>query len=335
MEIKVKQIWFLYFVLFAALLSGSFWLGISFYQSWELAKDARRHFTENANPVKQKQILLVSEEAKHPYWDVVLKGAQAAAGEDLRIDLQGPYRASIEEHRLLIERAIASKVDGIITQGLDDVFVPVINKAVEAGIPLITIDTDAPQSKRLAFVGTDNYRAGVQIGNYLKAHRHDPAHIGIISGNPEGQHMKLRIEGFKEAIKDRRDFTIVALEGSQISKLEAVKKAYEMLKEHPDINVMFGVSALDGPGIAQAVNKYFPARQIDIIAFDDLPETVELIKQGVIQAAVQQKSYLMGFKSVELMRRIIHRKPVSPMNYTESFIIDRSSMDAYLQTREE
>ncbi len=108
-----------------------------------------------------------------------------------------------------------------------------------------------------------------------------------------------------------------------------------MLKEHPDINVMFGVSALDGPGIAQAVNKYFPARQIDIIAFDDLPETIELIKQGVIQAAVQQKSYLMGFKSVELMRRIIHRKPVSPMNYTESFIIDRSSMDAYLQTREE
>lgn len=335
MDIKVKQIWFLYFILFAGLLSGSIGLGIFFYQSWELARDARQHFTETVNPVKKKQILLVSEEAKHPYWDVVYKGAQAAAEEDLKIDLQGPYRASVEEHRLLIERAIASNVDGIITQGLDDAFVPVIDKAVEAGIPLVTIDTDAPQSKRLAFVGTDNYQAGVQIGTYLKAYKQDSAHIGIISGNPEGQHMKLRIEGFKEAIKDRKDFTIVALEGSQISKLEAVKKAYGMLKEHPEINVMFGVSALDGPGIAQAVNKYFPARSIDIIAFDDLPETVELIKQGVIQATVQQKSYLMGFKSVEIMRKILHKEPVSPIHYTKSFIIDRSSMDAYLQTREE
>lgn len=331
MKLKFR---FVYMLIFLGLAIGVFFLSKSFYQFWDLTDRSDEVYSEDVILDEQKQVVFITEKAGHPYWEVVLKGAKLAAGDEIWLDYQGPSQSSPEEHTKLIERAIASNVDGIITQGLDESFIPVINKAIDANIPVITIDTDAPQSNRIAFVGTDNYAAGLQVGNYVKRNFTGPAKIGIISGNYYGGHMQLRIKGFKDALKDHYDFQIVSTVNSQINKLEAAHQAYKMLKENPEINLMFGVSALDAPGITSAIEKSFPEREIFIIGFDDMPESVEMVEKGQIQAIVVQRSFHMGYKSVQLMRKVFNGEPITPIHYTDTFILEKSTLTYYFRQKE-
>ncbi|MEC2346439.1 substrate-binding domain-containing protein, partial [Paenibacillus barengoltzii] len=114
-------------------------------------------------------IVLIEQERYHPYWEMVEKGA-AEAAEKYGIDIEftGPVRNNMEEQLNLLEKAIAARVDAIIVQGLNEErFTPVINKAVRRGIPVVTIDTDAPNSQRLTYVGTDNLAAGERLGRLV------------------------------------------------------------------------------------------------------------------------------------------------------------------------
>lgn len=324
----------IYIIIYIGLAIGVFFLGKSFYAFWNLTDKSELVKADNVISKEQKQVVLIAEREGHPYWDVVFNGAKLAAGDNIWLDFQGPSKSSPEEHTRLIERAIASNVNGIITQGLDESFIPVINNAIDENIPVITIDTDAPESKRMAFVGTDNYKAGLQIGNYVKNNFKGPTKIGIISGNEYGGHMQLRIKGFLEALKGHPEFQIVSSVNSQINRLEATHQAYKMLKENPEINLMFGVSALDAPGIASAIEKSFPNRKISIIGFDDMPESVEMVEKGQIQAIVVQRSFDMGYKSVQLMRKVFSGEKIDPIHHMDTFILEKSTLAEYYKQKE-
>jgi ribose transport system substrate-binding protein len=323
----------LYFYICVGLLVSFVLLGNSYYQSWKLAVEARNELVGNREPLSKKQVVLITEQAGHPYWDVVISGARKAAGNDIWIDVQGPNKASSSDHIRIIERAIASHVDGIITQGLDHEFIPVINKAIHSGIPVITLDTDAPESERISFVGTDNYDAGYQAGQYVKKHFKDTRKIGIISGSSYGGHMTQRIQGFKDAIHDEVGLEIVSIVNSQINKMEAMNQTFKMLNEHPEINLMFGVSALDGPGIAEAIDQYFPTKGIPVVAFDDLPETLRLLQQGKITAIIAQRSFLIGNKSIELMRSVFQGKSIPQINHTEIDVVEKFNVEKYSEKK--
>jgi len=325
---------FIYIHIFIFLFVSLVLLGNSYYQSWKLAVEARNELTENDKPLPKKQVVLITERAGHPYWEVVTRGAKAAAGGDIWIDVQGPDKASISEHIRIIERAVASGVDGIITQGLDQEFVPVINKAIDTGIPVITIDTDVPESKRIGFIGTYNYEAGFQAGLYVRQHFSGSLNIGIISGNAYGAHMTQRIQGFKDALRNQPEIKIVSIVNSQINKIEAMNQTFEMLNQYPQINLMFGVSALDGPGIAEAIGQYFPERKIPIIAFDDMPETLELLEQGKITAVIAQRSFIIGYKAIDLMRSVLNGETIPSLNHTAIDIVERSNLKDYLKKKQ-
>ncbi|SDZ42943.1 ribose transport system substrate-binding protein [Evansella caseinilytica] len=104
---------------------------------------------------------LIGEEMDHDYWRLVGEGAKDMEEKyNVFVEYEGPRRSNPKEQLKLLDMAIKSKVDGIIVQALNDEFLQVINQAVDQGIPVITIDTDAPESKRSTYIGTDNYEAG-------------------------------------------------------------------------------------------------------------------------------------------------------------------------------
>lgn len=266
--------------------------------------------------------VLISEEVGNPYWNRVKRGAKDA-GERVNavIDYKGPVQSSTELHVKAVEKAIAAKVDGIITQGLDqNLVIPVINKAIQKGIPVITVDTDAPKSRRSSYVGTNNYEAGYRAGKTLIGDTNGTAKVGIITGTFHSTSQRQRVQGFRDAVKNEPGIEIVAVESSNISRIQAAEKAYKILTNY-NVTALFGTSALDGLGIAAAARLLDKTDDVYILSFDALPETLKLIKDGVIDATIVQKPYEMGYESVELMVDIKKGKNVSNIYHTKTNVV--------------
>ncbi|MGX6444450.1 sugar-binding protein [Neobacillus sp. K501] len=272
--------------------------------------------------------VLVTEELDNEYWRLVEKGAQVAAKEnDILLEYVGPKQANIEEHVKTIEMSAASKVDGIMTQGLsDEQFTPLINKIVASGIPVITVDTDAANSNRIAYIGTDNYYSGYLAGQALIADTGGKANVAIITGSFYANHMQQRVLGFQDAVKEAPGINIVTVEESEISRVIATEKTNQILKDYPEVNAFFGTSALDGIEIAKVIEKYNKQDQIYIIGFDTLPETLELIRRGTIKATVVQEPFEMGYRAVKMMMDLSEGKQVLPIVHTNTQIIRKADL---------
>jgi ribose transport system substrate-binding protein len=267
--------------------------------------------------------VLVPEELDNEYWRLVEKGAQAAADKyGVLLEYVGPKQANIDDNLKTIQMSAASKVDGILTQGLSDQqFTPLINRVVESGIPVVTVDTDTENSKRLAYIGTDNYYSGYLAGKAMINDTHGKANVAIITGSFMKNHQQQRIKGFEDAVKGTPGIRIVDKQESDISRVRAAEKAYQILQRHPEVNAFFGTSALDGIGIAQVVEKYKPKGQIYIMSFDTLPETITYMNKGIIQATVVQEPFQMGYGAVKMMIDIVKGKSVPSVVHTDTRIM--------------
>jgi ribose transport system substrate-binding protein len=268
-------------------------------------------------------LVLVPEELDNEYWRLVETGAQAAAKEfGVILEYVGPKQANIDDHLKIIEMSAASKVDGIMTQGLsEEQFTPLINRIVDMGIPVITVDTDAAKSKRLAYIGTDNYYSGYLAGRALITDTKGNANVAIITGSFYKNHQQQRVKGFQDAVKGEKGIQIITVEESEISRVRAAEKANQILQDHPEVNAFFGTSALDGIGIAQVVEKYKKQDQVYIIGFDTLPETIDYIRKGTIKATIGQEPYEMGYSAVKMMIDLIDGKAVPPIVHTDTQIL--------------
>jgi ribose transport system substrate-binding protein len=266
--------------------------------------------------------VLVPEELDNDYWRLVEEGAQKAAEEHgVLLEYAGPKQANIDEHLKTIEMSMASKVDGIITQGLsDEQFTPLINRVVEK-LPVITIDTDAANSNRMAYIGTDNYYSGFLAGKALIEDTNGQANVAIITGSFYANHQQQRVQGFQDAVKSEEGIKIITVEESEISRVRAAEKAYQIVTDYPKVNAFYGTSALDAIGIAQVVEKFREPDQVYIIGFDSLPETLKYISEGTIKATVVQEPFEMGYKAVAMMIDLIEGKKVPPVIHTDTRIM--------------
>ncbi|MFC4619346.1 sugar-binding protein [Camelliibacillus cellulosilyticus] len=304
-----------------------------FFSLYFYLKALRYDTRETNDPVKHRpkyHFVLVPEEMDNAYWHLVEKGAKDA-GKALgaAVEYIGPAQADLERHNDVIEEAIASKVDGIITQGLNtDQMTPVINNAIQHGIPVITVDTDDPESRRAAYIGTDNFQAGRLAGQKLAEATGGKALVGIVTGSFESESQKERVAGFKDVIKHYPGIKIVAIESSHITRIQAAEKTNKILIEHPDVNAFFGTSALDGSGISAVAQRYKKQGSLYIIGFDTLPETLKLLKEGWIDATVSQEPYLMGYKSVQDLVSLINGKQVPEVEYTKTKVIEVADLPA-------
>jgi ribose transport system substrate-binding protein len=274
--------------------------------------------------------VLVPEEQDNEYWRVVEEGAKAAAKQyGVMLEYVGPKQANLADHVKTIEMSAASKVDGIMTQGLSDQeFTPLINRVVEKGIPVITVDTDTENkdSKRLAYIGTDNYHSGYLAGKQLIEDTKGNANVAIITGSFYKNNQMQRVKGFEDAVKSEKGIKIVDEEESNISRVQAAEKTYQIMQKHPEINAFFGTSALDGIGIAQVVGKYKKQGQIYIIGFDTLPETYDYMRSGTIQATVVQEPYQMGYGAVKMMIDLIEGRTVPKVVHTDTWIMKSTEL---------
>jgi ABC-type sugar transport system, periplasmic component len=270
--------------------------------------------------INAPRIALVAHVKDNPYWQVIKKGAEDAAKERGAIlEYYGPEAPNVTENLKLIDMNIAARVDGLITYVQEeDKYQFFIDKAVNRKIPVITVDTDAKSSQRIGYVGTDNVDAGRKAGKVLYEEVGGRAKVGVIMGGLTTTNQVERLDGFKKYLALMSELEIVAVESSNDSELNAKIAADKMIKENPGLNSFYCTSALDGIGTAKAVIENNLQGKITIICFDDLPETLEYIKNGVIHATIVQKPYDMGYESVQRIMDKISGKEIEALGITDT-----------------
>lgn len=266
------------------------------------------------------------------YWNMTVEGIKAADAEfGINTKCIGPSTIDADEQLEAIEAAIAAQVDGIITMALDsEEFTPVIDKAVSAGIPTILIDTDAPQSNRTAYIGTSNKAAGSKAGQKMIELTGGIAKIAVINGPPSQTNLQERVEGFEEAIANAPGMQIVTIEDGYSDLLQISEKVRAMLEAHPDITAFYCTDGNGTVGVGRIINEKTLFGKYTVIGFDDLPETLTYVKNGVVDAIVVQQPYRMGYLSVKYLMEIINeRKTPMGTTYTEAVVVTKENAATY------
>ncbi|NQX61679.1 substrate-binding domain-containing protein [Paenibacillus qinlingensis] len=274
-----------------------------------------------------KHIVLIAQELDNPFWRTVEKGAsEAAASRGMKIDYLGPIRINPEEQMSLLEKSIAAKPDALLVQGIKEPqYDLLISKAIDQGIPVITLDADEPNSRRLTYVGTDNREAGRRMGELVAGAATGKGRIGVIIGSEQAENQQQRLEGFRDGIADMPHFEIIDIRSSHISRIQAAKQAEAMLKQYPAIQTMVGFSSLDAAGIAEGVKAAHRDGTL-VFGFDDVAATKQGISQGSIKASIVQQPYEIGSLAVQLLASHFLGSALPPQEVTGTYILDATTL---------
>jgi ribose transport system substrate-binding protein len=326
---RIRIIYSLLIIFFITALGFS----IYFYEHVQTINQEMEEVYSPEASLPKYHFVLIVEEMEHEYWQLIGEGAKDAGQKyGVVVEYIGPERSNTEEQLKLFDKAIKSKVDGIIVQGLNEHFTDMINKAERQNIPVVTIDTDSPESMRHAYIGSDNYMAGQLAGKALVEDTNGVANVGIITGSLDNPHHLERVEGFKDVVEQVEGIEIVAVEESKITRVEVEEKAYNILTEHENITAFFGTSSYNGIGIVSAANSLQKENEMYVITFDTIDENMELLKNGEIEAIVEQHPFEMGYLSVERMVDIMNGEQFKEITHTNSSIIRKSSLDFEKET---
>ena len=291
-----------------------------------------------------EQYVFISTNIKVPYWQTAAAGFSQSANQlNVGFQFTGPDTYDPAAERDALDHAVQSKPAGILISVADaNLMKDSIDRAIAAGIPVVTADSDAPTSKRLFFVGTNNYQAGVSGGKRLAQELKGHGNV-VVFTMPAQPNLNERLHGYKDA-----------LEGSQVKIVHVVdikgdpRVAFDSTngflagdkKEHIDAFVC--LEALSGNEVATVLdNNSIKGRTV--IAMDTDPATLEWIKKGVIVATIAQKPYTMAFVGLRMLDTLHHQNlskldsdwandgfaPLPAFVDTGSQVLDKSNVDSF------
>jgi len=262
----------------------------------------------------------------HPFFSQTSLGAREQGKQypGMKLTITAPYTQSSDEQILLMEKYINEEVDAIAIGPADDALIPTINKAVDSGIPVVCIDTDSPDSKRLTFIGTNNFQAGVEmaklVSNYLKG----SGTVVISVSNVKTRNMVQRIEGFKSYISNDNRLSIVAIKEG-FAESQRIYKNIEDVLNNENFDAIITMDAESGPMVVKMWKAW--GLDIPVFCFDD-PELVrDGIQDGIVQATIIQNQYEWGQKAVEAMSKALNGEHLPTFIDTGIQIITKNSIN--------
>lgn len=278
-----------------------------------------------------------------PYWQEAEAGLNDAAKQmGVKAELTGPAAFSADEELKAFQQAVAQKPSGILlSASTPEVFREPISAAMQQGIPVICVDADSPESNRVLFVGTDNFRAGQESGKRMGELLKGKGNVVVIT-IPGQFNLGERVRGVNEALKKFPGIKI----GKTIDDKGDPRNAYDAIsamlqtKDKPD--GIISLEASGGSGAADALHRIDLTGKIPIVAFDKDPETLEWIQRGAITATVVQKPYVMAYYGLKFLDDLHHNAvhefkdwrtaPTSPIPAwvdTGTAIVDKSNIAAF------
>jgi ribose transport system substrate-binding protein len=254
-----------------------------------------------------ERYVLVAANIQHPYWVEAVAGFKHAASVlGVQAQVVGPDDYDPAQELADFQKAAATNPTGILLAPAQaQIFNSAVNAAIQKGIPVITMDSDAPNSGRLMFIGTDNSEAGEEGARHMGALLHGQGNVVII--DIAGQfNQEERLQGAEQALGAYPKIKIIATLDDEGRSGVANDQISKLLAEKKKINGILSLDASGGPGAAEVMHRLDIKGTVQIVAFDKEPETLDWISEGLIEGAVAQKPYTMGYYGLTFLDDLHH-----------------------------
>lgn len=253
------------------------------------------------------RLVLISRERDTPFWSRLEEGAFAAARRHgVGLEAWGSFGLNEADFLRNLELAIASRVDGIIAQGLDtDEFKKLTSiRAAEYGIPVITVASDVPvtESMRRTYVGSDHREAGRLVAERLVADMGEAGTVVLLTSTRQEHYERERLAGILD-VTGRFPGIAVEVAESESARDEVARTVRDRLNARPDAKAFISVAHHHAGVIAREIGRRYRTSDFYLYAFDENPETVQLLRDGVLRGIVAEDPHRMGEWSVSLMVR--------------------------------
>lgn len=257
------------------------------------------------------------------FWAIAKVGCETGAKDfDVTVDVRMPPEATAVEQKRIVEDLLTSGVRGIAISPIAAVDQVGFINEVAAKVPLITHDSDAPGTDRLLYIGMDNYKAGRMCGELVKQALPDGGKVVLFIGRLEQDNSKYRRQGVIDELLGRDgkpgqydDAVEGVIEGEKYSILAtltdqgkpevAKQKAEDAINTYTDMNCMVGLFEYNPPQCYEALKQAGKLGTIQLVGFDENDTTLQAIKNGECVGTIVQNPYEYGYRSVEVLSKIV------------------------------
>jgi ribose transport system substrate-binding protein len=284
------------------------------------------------------------------FWKIAQVGAEDAAKEfDVDVQVLMPDPSTVDRQKQVVEDVFTRGIKGIAISPIDaDNQTTDLNKWASK-VPLITHDSDAPNSKRLVYIGMDNYAAGRDVGKLMKKALPDGGNVILMIGRLEQDNAKKRWQGVVDELLDRDSdpsryddnldeiagdkFTIIRTLTDGGDSVLAKSKAADSITTYPELNGFISLFEYEPPQIYEAVKQAKKLGKIKMVGFDENSVTLQAIKDGHITGTVVQNPYAYGYESVRVLSELLRGKkdviPESKFIDAPHQVISKDNVDAF------
>jgi len=299
----------------------------------------------NVSAQAQEEYVWLSANANLPLFVGHDHPALLQIGKELnvKVTIAGPQTVDIPGLVSAVEQTTARKPTGMMVVGWDpSALIPAINKAIAAGIPVITVDADVPDSKRLAFIGSDWMDIGRRQAQAMLVSIGDKKGKVGMQGLIEQSIDQQAIAGFREVMQ-KVGMTVLDAQQDKGNQAEAAKVAAALIQANPDLLGIAGFDSESGPGIGQAIKEAGKIGQIFGSCVSGGNQAWKLIKQGALAASIEQKRELFTYEGVKALRDVVHNTlkftsddakagvvPIPIYFSTGTYVVNKDNVDLFL-----
>ncbi|MGB1928258.1 MAG: sugar-binding protein [Mariniblastus sp.] len=269
------------------------------------------------------------------FWNIAEVGANDAGEDfDVEVDVRFPNEATATKQKQIVEDLLSSGIDALAISPIDAVNQQNMLNGWAGKIPLITHDSDAPETDRILYIGVDNYAAGRTVGKLIKDAYPNGARVILAIGRLEQDNAQKRQQGVIDELLDRevsfewRDeveevkgdkFTILTTLVDQGATQVAKQKAEDALNTYPNVDVMVGLFAYNPPAMLQAIKQANKSDKVKVAGFDEDDATLQGIKDGTVIGTVVQNPYEYGYQSVRVLSELLkgNKKVIPDSKYID------------------
>jgi ribose transport system substrate-binding protein len=301
-----------------------------------LAVTACRRGEQSANApagAKRLRFAVIPKSLDIPVFNYAKIGAERKAKElgDVDVLWNAPTNADQLKQKEILESYITQRVDGIAISALNgDFLTDTIDRAIAAGIPVVTWDSDAPKSKRLAFYGVDDFASGRIMGEQTIRLLNGQGQIAIIT-SVGATNLQRRLDGVRDALAKAPAIEVVEVFDIKEDSVRCAEIMATGTKRYPDLAAWLSVGGW--PVFTRNATASIDPAKTKVISFDTIQPALDLLREGKVTVLLGQKYFGWGSESVQLLYDLKHGKnPPSPIVDSGVDIVTKENVDAYAAT---
>jgi len=295
----------------------------------------------------QEKYFLITANTKVPYWQEAAAGFNHAAAQmRVHAEFVGPETYDPKAEHEEFQDVLKQKPTGIlVSASAPDLLNKDIDAAIAQGVPVIAIDSDAPDSKRLFFIGTDNYKAGVMGARMLAKGLAGKGDV-VVFTIPGQANLKDRLRGYTDVFAEHPQIKITQVIDEHGDPGVVFDRTMEMLEKGAKVDAFVCLTSIAAPEVAEVLGRKNVTGKL-IVAMDTDQRTLEAIQKGLITATIGQKPFTMAYLGAKLLDDLHHHplqsltmnwpqdsfSPIPTFVDTGATLIDKNNVDGFIKAR--